>query len=31
MKHIFKKSKTDNEITLLLLHGTGGTEHDFFL
>lgn len=28
MKHIFKKSKTDNEITLLLLHGTGGTEHD---
>lgn len=28
MKHIFKKSETNNEITLLLLHGTGGNEYD---
>lgn len=28
MKHIFKKGKGVNAPTLLLLHGTGGTEHD---
>ncbi|SER98786.1 phospholipase/carboxylesterase [Gracilibacillus ureilyticus] len=28
MKHIFKKGKSLNGPTLLLLHGTGGTEND---
>lgn len=28
MKHIFKKGQGANAPTLLLLHGTGGTEHD---
>ena len=28
MKHIFKKGTNDNKPTLLLLHGTGGNEHD---
>ncbi|MBS4174699.1 alpha/beta hydrolase [Bacillus sp. FJAT-49736] len=28
MKHIFEKGENPNAPTLLLLHGTGGTEHD---
>ncbi|WP_257348586.1 alpha/beta hydrolase [Pseudalkalibacillus decolorationis] len=28
MKHLFQKESTQNESTFLLLHGTGGTEHD---
>jgi phospholipase/carboxylesterase len=28
MKHIFQKGQSSNAPTLLLLHGTGGTEHD---
>lgn len=28
MKHLFKKSETNNDITFLLLHGTGGNEYD---
>ncbi|CAM3714547.1 alpha/beta hydrolase [Marinicrinis lubricantis] len=28
MKHIFQKGSNENERTLLLLHGTGGTEND---
>lgn len=28
MEHIFKKGTNQNKPTLLLLHGTGGTEHD---
>lgn len=28
MKHIFEKGQNPNAPTLLLLHGTGGTEHD---
>jgi len=28
MRHIFEKGKNPNSPTLLLLHGTGGTEHD---
>ncbi|PKG21827.1 alpha/beta hydrolase [Niallia nealsonii] len=28
MQHIFKKGTNQNKPTLLLLHGTGGTEHD---
>ena len=28
MKHIFKKGTDPSKPTLLLLHGTGGTEHD---
>ncbi|WP_445492432.1 alpha/beta hydrolase [Niallia sp. 03133] len=28
MKHLFKKGTNSNKPTLLLLHGTGGTEHD---
>lgn len=28
MKHIFKKGNDPKKPTLLLLHGTGGTEHD---
>lgn len=28
MKHIYKKGTHPNQPTLLLLHGTGGTEHD---
>ncbi|MFC3041719.1 alpha/beta hydrolase [Virgibacillus xinjiangensis] len=28
MKHIFQKGKNQNKPTLLLLHGTGGTEED---
>lgn len=28
MKHIFQKGKDSSKPTLLLLHGTGGTEHD---
>ncbi|WP_042351949.1 alpha/beta hydrolase [Bacillus massiliigorillae] len=28
MKHIFKRGKSNEKPTLLLLHGTGGNEHD---
>src|SRR5690625_943300 len=28
MKHIFERGNNEKERTLLLLHGTGGTEHD---
>lgn len=28
MKHIFQQGQDANAPTLLLLHGTGGTEHD---
>ena len=28
MKHIFQKGKDSSKPTLLLLHGTGGTESD---
>src|SRR5699024_12208553 len=28
MKHIFQKGNNPTNPTLLLLHGTGGTEHD---
>lgn len=28
MKHLYNESTTNNDTTLLLLHGTGGTEHD---
>ncbi len=28
MKHIFQKGNDPSKPTLLLLHGTGGTEHD---
>jgi len=28
MKHLFQKGKNESQITLLLLHGTGGTEQD---
>src|SRR5690625_5174048 len=28
MKHIYKPGENTNGPTLLLLHGTGGTEHD---
>ncbi|WP_041808599.1 alpha/beta hydrolase [Evansella cellulosilytica] len=28
MKHVFKKGEAGNQNTLLLLHGTGGDEHD---
>lgn len=28
MKHLFQKGKNEQKPVLLMLHGTGGTEHD---
>ena len=28
MRHFFRKGRDSHDVTLLLLHGTGGTEYD---